>query len=327
MTVLRIRAGRLVGAIAVAVACTVAVEACGVPARLAGGQSASAGVDGYCLDLRDVIGLYVGNPITQMGVPVGEVTSVQNRGGVVRVTFALDDGRKYPASTRAITRSKSLLADRSVELVDTYASGAALEPGHCIPVERTFTPKSISEIAGSSADFVEQLSHSGDDGVRTVIAGADESLAGTGPTAESMYRHAASAAQNPEQFTSDIGSAVMNMAPLTQRSLADWSTISSLTSQLPVVLDSATVLSGYVQKFIRGIGWLVIFLYDVNQRYGKDLWPLLNNQGVELMHLLGKRAPDLAKLYSTIPSIAQFVHARSAAGRQPFDVVLRKANR
>ena len=31
----------------------------------------------FCAELADTIGLYVGNPVTQMGYPIGKVTSVQ----------------------------------------------------------------------------------------------------------------------------------------------------------------------------------------------------------------------------------------------------------
>jgi ABC-type transporter Mla subunit MlaD len=78
---------------------------------------------GYCADMPDSVGLYPGNPVTQMGYQVGLVKQVRPAGDHVEVTFSLDSGRRYPADVKAVTRSKSLLADRSLELVGNYDSG------------------------------------------------------------------------------------------------------------------------------------------------------------------------------------------------------------
>ncbi|GGL14318.1 MlaD family protein [Nocardia jinanensis] len=274
----------------------------------AGDGEPVGGGAGYCVDMPDAIGLYPGNPVTQMGFRVGEVETVQQRGDHVRIEFALDDGRRFPADVRVVTRSKSLLADRSVELVGNYTAGPVLRPGECVPLQRSFTPKSISEIAGSAADFIDALSAAGDDSVRGSITGASAALDGTGAAMSAMLNHAAAAAAGPDQVTADIGASIMNMAPLTENALRDWNRIGSILDQMPQVAAEATELFGFVARFDRGLGWLVATIYDIQRKYGAELWPFLHGPVVDVIRLAATRAPDLAHLYGTIPSIVTAVH-------------------
>ena len=56
-----------------------------------------------------------------------------------------------------MTRSTSILADRALELVGNYESGPKLTPGECIPLARSVTPKSLSEVIGSATNFVNSI--------------------------------------------------------------------------------------------------------------------------------------------------------------------------
>ncbi|MFI1465552.1 MlaD family protein [Nocardia carnea] len=268
----------------------------------------AAGGGGYCVDMPDAIGLYPGNPVTQMGFRVGKVDSVQQRGDHVRVDFELDAGRRYPADVRVVTRSKSLLADRSLELVGNYTTGPALRPTECVPMSRSYTPKSISEIAGSAADFIDALSTAGDGSVQGAIGGVHTALDGTGAAMSAMLSHAAAAAAGPDQVTADIGASIMNMAPLTENALREWDRIGSILDRMPQVAAEGTELFRFVARFDRGIGWLVAVIYDIQRKYGAELWPIMHGPVADVIRLAATRAPDLAHLYGTIPSVVTAVN-------------------
>lgn len=277
--------------------------------------AAQAGGTGYCADLADAIGLYVGNPVTQMGMPVGKVTGVDAKGATVRVSFELNPGRQYPADVQAVTRSKSLLADRSLELVGNYTQGATLQRGQCISRDKTFTPKSISEIAGSASDFIKAMTDAGSSDVQDTVAGLDKALAGTAPNAANMYRHAANAARNPDQVIADIGTSIANMAPLTDEALRQWGTIDGLLDKAPKAAAQGMELfsKDWVPDFCKGIGWLVAVLWDVQTNYGDTiLWPLAKGPVRDIIELAATHAPDLKKLYETIPSIAATLRQQSS---------------
>ncbi|OUC77675.1 MlaD family protein [Gordonia lacunae] len=270
-----------------------------------GVDDGAPGGDGFCVDVIDTIGLYEGNPVTQMGIRVGTIGRIESRGSHVRITFALDPGRSYPADVKAVTRSKSLLADRSLELVGNYAGGPVLVEGRCIGVENSFTPKSISEVAASASDFLKSLSDNGGDDLETALDGADRAFARTGPQASKMFENAARAAQNPDAFVADIGSSIRDMAPLTDDAVQNWDQIMSIMNQMPSVTQLGTTLFYDVARFCRGIGWTIALMYDIQRNYGEDiLWPLLHGPVEDIIAYGARRAPELGQLMAMTPSVA-----------------------
>ncbi|MBM7367366.1 MlaD family protein [Gordonia hydrophobica] len=306
---------RVFGALAVTTAVAIGVTATGFGFSSAATTSAgTGGGDGFCVDFTDAIGLYEGNPVTQMGVKVGSVTQISAHGPRVRVTFSLDSGRAYPATVKAVTRSKSLLADRSLELVGNYATGPVLEAGHCISMQNSFTPKPISEVAGSASDFLEGLSANGGDDLQRALSGADLALDGTGAKANSMFRNAADAAKNPDAFTADIGASIADMAPLTDAALKHWEQIMSLADQGASVASLGTGLFYKVAKFCRGIGWTIALMYDVWKHYGPELEKIVLDVGSPVVSAIAGNAPTWrTNLKSLTPAIGDALRDQTAA--------------
>ncbi|MET7773187.1 MlaD family protein [Nocardia sp. NPDC005366] len=268
--------------------------------------------DGFCVRMPDSIGLYEGNSVTQMGFQVGKVDRIRPAGDHVEIGFTLDGGRRFPADVKAVTRSKSILADRSLELVGNYESGPELTAGECIPLEHSYTPKSISEIAGSAADFIDELSPAdGRQSMRNAVVGFEEALRGQGQNARAMMLHASAAANNPDQLIADIGSIILDMAPLTDDALRQWSSIQSILDQMPAVVAAGIGLWPGTIDVCVGVGWLVNVLHDVHTEYGDLLWPMLRGPLAEAIHLAAARSGDIASLLESIPSVAAMLRQQS----------------
>ena len=108
--------------------------------------------------LGDGAGLYVGNDVGVLGVPVGKVTAVEPAGKVVRVTMEITDPEiKIPADAAAVVVSRSVATDRYVELTPVYRGGVQMASGTVIPLERTRTPVDFDEVLGSLSDLAEDL--------------------------------------------------------------------------------------------------------------------------------------------------------------------------
>ncbi|WP_433598267.1 MlaD family protein [Nocardia sp. CA-135953] len=299
----------------VAASTVVVVAAYGVAYASTSDDSRPSGGAGYCAEMSDSIGLYTGNPVTQMGFKVGQVTAIVPKGDHVEVTFSLDAGRKYPANVKAVTRSKSLLADRSVELVGNYKSGPELTAGKCISLGSSYTPKSISQITGSAADFIDAIApENGNQGLERALGGLDTALHGNGQDAQALMQHAASAMDSPDQLVADIGTTIMNMAPLSEEALQRWSTIRSILDQAPATLDAMTydLLPGVI-TMDNGVIDVSKLLYDVQRRYGDSIWPFVHGNVTDAIHLAATRSKDIAGLLSTIPSVT------AAMGQQTRD--------
>ncbi|WP_280252969.1 MCE family protein [Nocardia abscessus] len=98
-------------------------------------------------DFENVAGLYAGNEVAVLGVPVGRVDTVQAKGSYVQVTMSLDQGTKIPADAVAALVSPQLITNRHVELAPAYSGdGPILTDGTHIPLARTRTPVELDRI-------------------------------------------------------------------------------------------------------------------------------------------------------------------------------------
>lgn len=169
----------------------------------------------YCAIMPDSIGLYVGNPVTQMGSKVGEVSAITPSLQSVRVDFKVLRSRPLPADVRAVTRSASILTDRVLELVGNYKSGPQLTGRGCVPMSRASTPKSLSEIIGSATDFLKAINPSDSTNIGGVVVGLDHALRGQGPEINKLLATSSAVLDAPDQSISDIRSIISNLAVLT----------------------------------------------------------------------------------------------------------------
>ncbi|GGK34037.1 MCE family protein [Nocardia camponoti] len=98
-------------------------------------------------DFENVAGMYAGNEVSVLGVPVGVVDSVTPRGGYVEVVMSIDSGVRVPADAMAALVSPQLITNRHVELAPAYSgSGPELADGAHIPLARTRTPVELDRI-------------------------------------------------------------------------------------------------------------------------------------------------------------------------------------
>jgi len=89
---------------------------------------------------KNAVGLYGGNSVAVLGMPVGKVTKVETRAKYVEVTMQIDREVAVPADVTAVTVSASLLTDRHIELTPAYTGGAQLRNGDLIGLGNTRTP-------------------------------------------------------------------------------------------------------------------------------------------------------------------------------------------
>ena len=102
-------------------------------------------------------GLYVGNHVDVLDIPVGTVTGIQPGPTGVRVTMQVEDSVKVPASARAVLMAPQVVNDRFVELDPAYSGGPAMPAGAHIPESRTLEPLSVDEILASLNSLLTAL--------------------------------------------------------------------------------------------------------------------------------------------------------------------------
>jgi len=102
-----------------------------------------------------VAGLYEGNRVAVLGMPVGNVTKITDKGGYVEVQFTVDKNVRIPANVQAVTISNSILTDRQIELTPVYRGGPTMQDHATIGLSRTKTPVDFAR----TLDLVNSLSN------------------------------------------------------------------------------------------------------------------------------------------------------------------------
>jgi phospholipid/cholesterol/gamma-HCH transport system substrate-binding protein len=289
---------------AIGVTVLMAVVVSGIGASCAGTARASA--TQYCAIMPDTTGLYVDNPVTQMGYPIGKVTSISPALTNVRVEFSVTERRMLPVNVKAVVRSPSILADRSLELVGNYAGGPRLESGGCIPLERTVTPKSLSEIIGSADVFLKSINPTGSTNIGDTVLGLDRLAHNNGARAGQLVTTTSALLDNPDQSISDIGSIIENLAQLTD-SLKDMRgpmkevllDAVGTTPDIERSLDGAARLAGTTD--IGNLGPLIEAVAVTERRLGDETQLTLDSvSGV--LRKLSPHANAFAALLDPVPS-------------------------
>lgn len=135
-------------------------------------------------------GLYEGNTVAVLGMPVGEVTRIVPKGGYVEVEFTVDKDVRVPADAQAVTISNSILTDRQIELTPPYQDGPTLQNHDTIGLTRTRTPVEFARVI----DVLDKLSVS--------LKGDGQ---GSGPIADVVNASAAIADGNGQKMKDALG--------------------------------------------------------------------------------------------------------------------------
>lgn len=110
-------------------------------------------------DFENVAGVYEGNEVSVLGIPIGTVDKITPRGTYVEVAMSLDADTKVPADAIAAGVSPSVVTDRHVELTPVYSGdGPTLADGDHIPLGRTRTPVELDTMIKTIDEFAAALS-------------------------------------------------------------------------------------------------------------------------------------------------------------------------
>ncbi|RAV01842.1 virulence factor Mce family protein [Mycolicibacter senuensis] len=100
-------------------------------------------------------GMYPGDEVRILGVPVGKIDRIEPQPQRAKVTFWYDEAYKVPANADAVILSPSLVTSRAIQLTPVYTGGPAMADGAVIPQERTAVPVEWDDFR----DQLEKLTH------------------------------------------------------------------------------------------------------------------------------------------------------------------------
>jgi len=102
-------------------------------------------------------GLYPGDEVRVVGVPIGSIESIEPQADSVKITMRVKDSVKVPADARAVIMSPNLVAARFIQLTPAYSQGPAMKDGGTIALERTGVPVEWDDVKTELTRLSQQL--------------------------------------------------------------------------------------------------------------------------------------------------------------------------
>jgi len=107
------------------------------------------------------VSIYEGSSVRVLGVPIGQVETVEPAGTMVKVTMTYDPEVKVPEDVKAAVVAPSVVGDRFIQLTPVYTKGPELADGATLSEDRTAVPLELDQIYQSIDDLAVALGPEG----------------------------------------------------------------------------------------------------------------------------------------------------------------------
>jgi len=162
-------------------------------------------------------GLFPGDDVRVLGVPVGKVDQIEPQPERVKITFWFDDKYKVPADAKAAILSPQLVTGRAIQLTPVYTGGPTMQDGALIPQDRTAVPVEWDDVRTQLQRLAELLQPTAPGGVSTLGALIDTSadnLRGQGANIRDTVIKLSQALSALGDHSKDIFSTFKNLSTL-----------------------------------------------------------------------------------------------------------------
>src|SRR5690606_11807708 len=207
-------------------------------------------------------GIFPGNRVAILGVPVGTVESVQPRGAFVRVTMTMPPETEIPAGAHAYITSPAVISDRYVEIGPAYQGGEKLTDGAVIPLERSHAPIRWDQLTKSLQTLLDALGpQQADEDLGKLLHTTGTVLDGKGPQIRSAIASLTQASDLVVRNKDDITAVLDNIDQLLRILEQNQRTVEELTTASE---QAAAELHGQRQELGEVIDSLSSALVEVN---------------------------------------------------------------
>jgi phospholipid/cholesterol/gamma-HCH transport system substrate-binding protein len=109
-------------------------------------------------------GIFPGDDVYILGVPVGEIDTIEPQPQRAKITFWIDEKYKVPADVKAVILSPQLVTARAVQLTPVYTGGPVLSDNGVIPQDRTAVPVEFDDFRVQLEKLSDSLQPTGPGG-------------------------------------------------------------------------------------------------------------------------------------------------------------------
>jgi len=220
-------------------------------------------------------GIYVGDDVTILGVPVGQISAIEPEPTQVKVSFWYNSKFRVPADANAAVLSPMLVTSRAIQLTPSYSSGPVLADDAVIPRERTVVPVEYDDFRKQLERLTETLQPTQPGGVSTlgaVINTAADNLRGQGANIRDTVIKLSQAFSALGDHSTDIFSTVKNLSILVS-ALQDSTNLmrqlnQNLASVSGLLADDPNEVGNAVRDLSDAVGQVQSFVADNRETLG-----------------------------------------------------------
>ncbi|MEV6275232.1 MlaD family protein [Nocardia sp. NPDC051832] len=258
----------------------------------------------YCAIMPDAVGLYEGNHVTMLGLPVGTVTAVAPEGTGARVDFTVDADHPLRGEVTATTVSDTLVADRALEVLGDNQSGTRWRPDTCIA--KTFTPKSITETLEAFSGLADQLTGHGDPAEKARLAGSvatfDRATENTGAKLNQLIKNLGAALNSPDAAIGHLGGMIDAFGALAASVAINWADIKIALTQAEEGIGFINQVWGRTVQIVDSLLVILPWFNEIFRKHGRPVLRGLD-AAIPKVRMLGAGISGLQKLIELIPAL------------------------
>jgi phospholipid/cholesterol/gamma-HCH transport system substrate-binding protein len=257
------------------------------------------------------VGLYPGDDVRVVGVPVGRIDSIEPRATDVKVTMTVHDGVKLPADAKALIIAPNLVSARFVQLTPAYTGGAVMADGAQIGLDRTAVPVEWDEVKEQLTQLSAQLGpHPGSvqGPLAAFVNQAADTFDGNGDSFRNALRELSQTAGRLGDSRTDLFGTLKNLQVLVDALSNSNEQIVQFTSHVAsvsqVLADSSTDLDTTLGTLNQALGDVKGFLNQNNKalidQVGKlaDFTQILTDHSDDIEQILHITPNGLANFYN-----------------------------
>lgn len=256
--------------------------------------------------LADSAGLFVGNDVGVLGVPIGTVTAIEPEGEQVRVTLSVDRDRPLPAEVGAVVVARSVATDRYVELTPVYRSGPRLADGAVIPEPMTRTPVDFDEVLAALDTFTAGIAGSKQTrgAIANILEQGSKAVDGKGALFNRAITSLGGAVNSISGQREEIAGTLVALDTLTGTIASNQELVREFVTQVSrasdLLADERTNFRAALRSLSKAVELVADFAHQNRQQLVRSL-----DQSSALMESLLTRRGDLAEILRVMPLTLQ----------------------
>jgi virulence factor Mce-like protein len=252
-------------------------------------------------------GLFAGNQVKILGMPVGHVTKITAGPTYVTVQMEVPASIKVPADAQALIMAPNIVNDRYVQLNPAYTGGPTMPDHALIPLSRTGVPESVDDIIDSLNELAVALGPHGANAhgaLSALVAEAARAFGANGTALNSTLTNLGSAFGALSSQGPDLTSLFDNLGNLSHVASQYTGSYQAFANDLAVVstdlASDDSSLGSALSNLQQALGQLASFIQTNGTALGQSVANLSTFAGA-----VAQKQTDLEQVFGVLPVALQ----------------------